>query len=210
MASTIDPLQPRKKPVQERSRATVDAIVEGAVQVLDRHGYRGATIRRITERAGVSIGTYYQYFPNKDALLMTVMQRHFEEGLSMIGPRLAAIAVERPPLDEALHELVAGMLGMHANRPRLHRVLFEEAPLPPSVRAQIMEMEARIIQVVEGLLANYPEVVVPDLSLAAAACVQIVELLTHTWALRHGAGHPIELLEDELVILLHRYLVRDS
>lgn len=62
-------LDPRRKPRQSRSRATVDAILQATAQVLVRDGYQKATTNRIAERAGVSVGTLYQYFPNKDALV---------------------------------------------------------------------------------------------------------------------------------------------
>src|SRR5262247_3195924 len=65
---------PRKRPVQERSRSTVDVILEAAAQVLERDGYAAATTDLIAERAGVSIGTLYQYFPNKDSILLALTQ----------------------------------------------------------------------------------------------------------------------------------------
>ena len=63
-------LQARKFPQQSRSQETVEAIVGAATQVFERHGYAAGTTNRIAERAGVSIGPLYQYFPNKDAILV--------------------------------------------------------------------------------------------------------------------------------------------
>ena len=65
---------PRKRPLQERSRSTVDVVLEAAAQVLERDGYTATTTDLIAERAGVSIGTLYQYFPNKDAILLALAQ----------------------------------------------------------------------------------------------------------------------------------------
>lgn len=79
MPSTLeDPLWPRKKPVQARSAASVDAILEATVQVLLRWGKDRLTTRRVATRAGVSIGTLYQYFPNKSSLLQAALRRHME------------------------------------------------------------------------------------------------------------------------------------
>lgn len=71
--------QPRKKPSQRRSSATVAAIYEATIQVLVRHGLQRLTTTRVAERAGVSVGTLYQYFPNKRALLAAVIERHLNE-----------------------------------------------------------------------------------------------------------------------------------
>lgn len=72
-------LKPRKTPRQARSTATVDAIFEAFVQVLRSHGPRRLTTTRVAERAGVSVGTMYQYFPNKQALLRAVIERYLGE-----------------------------------------------------------------------------------------------------------------------------------
>jgi len=71
-------LEPRKTPVQERSNASVQAIHEAAVQVLLSAGKEGLTTRKVADRAGVSVGTLYQYFPNKSALLQAVLRNHLE------------------------------------------------------------------------------------------------------------------------------------
>jgi AcrR family transcriptional regulator len=69
-------LQPRKKPIQTRSARTVEAIFEATIQVLLRHGPEQFTTTRVAERAGVSVGTLYQYYPNKQSLLFAVLERH--------------------------------------------------------------------------------------------------------------------------------------
>ncbi|HYR89947.1 MAG TPA: TetR/AcrR family transcriptional regulator [Terriglobia bacterium] len=70
------PLEPRKTPIQARSAATVDSISEATIQVLLSVGPDQLTTTRVAERAGVSIGTLYQYFPNKHSLLFSVLQQH--------------------------------------------------------------------------------------------------------------------------------------
>jgi AcrR family transcriptional regulator len=72
-------LEPRKSPVQARSTASVDAILEATIQVLLKVGKDRLTTTRVSSRAGVSVGTLYQYFPNKSALLQAVLRRHLEE-----------------------------------------------------------------------------------------------------------------------------------
>ena len=72
-------LEPRKTPVQARSAVTVEAISEATVQVLLSHGVDRLTTTRVAARAGVSVGTLYQYFPNKDALLFAVLESHLDK-----------------------------------------------------------------------------------------------------------------------------------
>lgn len=79
-------VSPRKHPTQGRSRETVRAILEGAAQVLEREGYAAATTDRIAERAGVSVGSLYQYFPNKDAILLALGRCHAIEGAQILLP----------------------------------------------------------------------------------------------------------------------------
>ncbi len=72
-------LEPRKLPVQARSAASVDAILKATIQVLLRVGKDRLTTTRVALRAGVSVGTLYQYFPNKSALLQAALKRHLAE-----------------------------------------------------------------------------------------------------------------------------------
>src|SRR5882757_10109949 len=72
-------LKPRKRPVQARSEATVSAIFEASIQVLLTVGYRKMTTTRVAERAGVSVGTLYQYFPNRKALIAAVIERYLDD-----------------------------------------------------------------------------------------------------------------------------------
>ena len=80
MPTLVAPIEkPRKQPVQARSVATVDAILDGAIQVLVRVGKEKLTTTLVADRAGVSVGTLYQYFPNKLSLLQAVLRRHLNE-----------------------------------------------------------------------------------------------------------------------------------
>ena len=65
----------RKQPRQQRSAALVSAVLDAAVQVLTREGAARFTTARVAERAGVSIGSLYQYFPDKDAVMLALLAR---------------------------------------------------------------------------------------------------------------------------------------
>ena len=104
LPSTLqDPLRPRKKPVQARSAASVNAILEATVQVLLRWGKDRLTTRRVATRAGVSIGTLYQYFPNKRSLLQAALRRHME------GVAQAVEQVSREQRGQPLAEMGAAL-----------------------------------------------------------------------------------------------------
>src|SRR5215475_5457688 len=94
-------LNARRKPRQDRARDTVEAILEAAAQVFERHGYRAGTTNWIAERAGVSIGSLYQYFPNKDAIVMELARRHIAQLDEAASAGLQALVDHDPPLHDA-------------------------------------------------------------------------------------------------------------
>lgn len=194
---------PRKAPRQERSRLTVEAILDAAARVFERHGYAAGTTNRIAERAGVSIGSLYQYFPNKDAILVALVEQHLDEGTAAAGPVLRALVADPPPLEEGMRRLVEAMVALHRERPRLHRVLFEEAPRPPALRRRL----DRLTATARGAVAAYLRTldVGRDPELAARLVVQVIETVTHELVLRPD-GVPVEAYVDEAVALLAGYL----
>ncbi len=197
-------LTPRKQPRQERARATVDALLEAAAQVFERHGYAAGTTNRIAARAGVSIGSLYQYFPSKDAILVALVERHLDEGVALLTPKLA----ELPTLGlrAGLASLVDGMVALHAERPALHRVLFEEAPRPPALRERLDQLAAAATAGVAAWLRACPDADPADADLAAAMVVQTIEHVTHTLAIHPAAGRPPEAWADATVDMLAGWL----
>lgn len=180
---------PRRAPSQQRSRETVEAIVEAAAQVFERHGYAAGTTNRIAERAGVSIGTLYQYFSDKDAVLTAVVERHMAEGLAMLGPLLSRLTPGADP-EEVLREVLTAMVALHAREPNLHRLLFEETPLPGQLRSRVAEIERGLAGVVEQWLRERGTSADPELT--AWFVVQSVEGLTHRWVLESAVDRPDE------------------
>jgi AcrR family transcriptional regulator len=112
------PLKPRKVPSQPRAAETVAAIVEAAAQVLETKGFEGFNTNAIARRAGVSIGSLYQYFPGKDALTSALMLRQanqFDED--------AAAALEEPTAEAALDYLIGAAVRQQLQRATLARLL---------------------------------------------------------------------------------------
>lgn len=114
----------RKQPRQARSRATIEAILQASARILEAHGWQALTTNSVAELAGVSIGSLYQYFPNKLALIEGVRRGHFDEILGL----LEQAGGGRMSRQERIETLVDGMIAAHARNPAMHRVLLEDAP----------------------------------------------------------------------------------
>jgi AcrR family transcriptional regulator len=203
-------LNPRRAPSQSRSRDTVEAIVEAAAQVFERHGYAAGTTNRIAERAGVSIGSLYQYFPNKDAILVELTRRHIADGRAIAATVFERLATDPPPLRDGLRLLAATMIDLHKGSPGLHRVLFEESPRPPALAAELDEVEELAVGAVREYLARYPEVTAPDLDLAARYVAAVVESAAHRLVIHPRAGDAgADRHTEEAALLLHAYLTAE-
>ena len=114
-------LQARKSPRQRRSRAAVEAIIEAAARILETEGPAGFNTNAVARRAGVSVGSLYQYFPGKQALIAELSRRNAEAALS--GLVEAAERTAGRPMLERLRAFVRFAIAQQAERPRLSRVL---------------------------------------------------------------------------------------
>lgn len=171
-------LTPRKQPRQQRSRETVEAILEAAAQLFQRHGYAGTTTNKIAERAGVSIGSLYQYFPNKDALLVALAEHYLDRSAEQVGRVFARAAERRPCLPDLLADLVGEVAALHTDRPALHRLLYDQAPRTPGLVSRFRQAERRIA----GALADELRRLGaggPDPGLSALLAVQGIEAQLH-------------------------------
>ena len=169
--------KPRKSPAQQRSQLTVAALLKATAHILVKEGYESASTNRIAEAAGVSIGSLYQYFPSKEALVAAVVDRHMQEMMQLL--RAAVDRVREQPVEVATRELVRVMIDAHRVDPRLHRVLVEQVPRVgrlENIRAIDREAYALIRAYLE---AHRDELRVADLDVASFVCVATVEALTH-------------------------------
>lgn len=202
-------LDPRKQPIQKRSKATVDDLLSAAAQVFESCGYAAGTTNRIADRAGASIGTLYQYFPSKEAIAVALLERHIAETGLRLQEWASHMAAERHGLRESLYDYVSGMLEMHSGRPRLQHILLEETPLPERVHRALIEAEHHAAETVADLLRSYPEVRHNRLEQAGFMVVQTVESLTHRFAAHpDDRGISREGFIGELVAMLEAYLSR--
>jgi AcrR family transcriptional regulator len=198
---------PRKHACQNRSRATVDALIEATARILVREGFDGASTNHIAEKAGVSVGSLYQYFPCKEALVAAVMQRHSDKLRQVV--RAAAAEAAALPMEQAVRKLVTAAIEAHRVDPKLHRVLAEQIPRAgrlEDVEAFNRENYALFKAYLE---AHRDEFRAVDLGIAAFVCVTSIEALTHTAVLHPSEGFADEAfaaLVDEATRLVVRYL----
>lgn len=115
-------LEPRKTPVQERSTASVEAICQATIQVLLSVGKEQLTTTKVAHRAGVSVGTLYQYFPNKNSLLQAVLRAHLETIYGAV--EAACESAKGLPLEQMAEELVAGFVKAKLKNVEASRALY--------------------------------------------------------------------------------------
>ncbi|KOG85436.1 TetR/AcrR family transcriptional regulator [Streptomyces varsoviensis] len=196
-------LQPRKQPKQVRAELTRQRILTAAAEVFADYGYAAGTTNRIAERAGISIGSLYQYYPNKDAVLAELTAAHLDAGLALVRSHQDGELPES--LEDILRLFVRAAISDHRGHPQLHRVLFEQAPRTPQIFEIMYEYEAASVDFIKGLLERHPEVKVEDKQTAARLVVTSAGLLVHQLV---AEPNPIDVdrFENELVAMLTRYL----
>ena len=198
---------PRKHASQERSRATVDALIEATARILVREGFDRASTNRIAKEAGVSVGSLYQYYPSKEALVVAVIDRHNRDLMRVVHDALAG--VEEQPLEVGTRRLVAAAIQAHRVDPKLHRVLAEQIPRT----GQLEHVEAfsrETYDLFRTYLEGHSDAIrAVDLDLASYVCVTSIEALTHTAVLHRSeflSDEAAETLVDEATRLVLRYL----
>jgi AcrR family transcriptional regulator len=185
-----------RAPQQERSRRRVAALLDAAAEEFAERGFTAATTTGIAARAGVPIGSLYQWFPDKEALLYGLADRHLTEGGSTL---LAALdrAREAVDLEAAVRVLVEATVEANAGDPRLHRLLYREAPRPPELQARLTTLEDALVDWVADELARRG--VARDAPLRARSLVLAVEALVHDLVLDPPAGTTRETAVSEVV-----------
>ncbi|WP_455132351.1 TetR/AcrR family transcriptional regulator, partial [Microbacterium aurum] len=132
---------PRKRPRQQRSEFTFEAILDAAARPFHAHGYAGTTTNKVAELAGVSIGTLYHYVPNKDALLYALAERHLGAGVETLLAEAAALRADAPPLAETIRRLLTAVARLHTAQPRMHRLLYDLTPRTVHGAARLRQAE---------------------------------------------------------------------
>ena len=200
-------VQPRKLPTQARAQETVEAILAATKKVLVKDGYEAASTNRVAEVAGVSIGSLYQYFPSKAALVSALIERHLArmfEVLEITAQRGGTASVE-----EAARTVIRAVFAAHRVNPRLHRVLLEQMPRLGK-GDDVDAFERRTQAIIEAfLLAHTSELRSKNVKLAARVAVLAVRGVTLWTVMRSPEELDNDELVEEITDMVIRYLVED-
>ena len=179
-------LSARKPPIQERSQATVEAIMQAAAYILTKRGWAGFTTNAVAKKAGVNIASLYQYFPNKESIAAELQRRHVQEVQQKWPDPPKGL-----PLKAYLELMVDAVVSEHRVNPALHRVFTEELPRRSRVRAPQSAAQVRWAERIA------PLVKVPDVDLATFVAGVVVHAVIH------------EAASDRPELLDHPHLVAD-
>jgi len=194
-------LDPRKSPRQRRARATVEVIVEAAARILETAGPEGFNTNAVAARAGVSVGSLYQYFPSKQALVAELSRRNAETALA--GLAQAAERTRGRPMLERLRAFTAFAIAQQGERPRLSRVLDQLEP------GLMLDTDATattpaILALLTPVLAQGAAMDSVELERIAGDCLALSRTLIDR-ALERDAER-LSLAEDRIVGALAGYL----
>jgi AcrR family transcriptional regulator len=195
--------EPRKTPVQARSTVTVEAIAEATVQVLLSHGTERLTTTRVAERAGVSVGTLYQYYPNKQSLLFAVLEDHLDKVSAAL--EAACEQARHLPLAEMVQAVVEAFVDAKMERPDISAALYRiAADIGGPVLVQRTGERSR--QALEAMLRTAPDAVLQRETFAIRMMFAAMAGATRS-VLEAGASPAmVRKLRDHLVLLCQSYM----
>jgi AcrR family transcriptional regulator len=197
--------KPRKAPVQDRSRETVEVILTATARVLVDVGYDRASTNKVAEVAGVSVGSLYRYFPSKEALVAALIERHVQSMLDVCESKLLEMA--DAPLDVAAREIVRAILRAQSVSPKLHRILIQQVPRVGQLR-NVDALQQRFGVLVKAYLDNRKKELRPkNIDLSVFMLVRAVEAVAHAAVLEKPELLVDGELADELAQMVLRYLV---
>ncbi len=194
----------RNRPQQPRSRATVSVILDAAIRVLDQGGWDALTTSRVAEVAGVSVGTLYQYFAHREAIVEALQNRELERASQMLEGLLKSA---EPRSDRELaRSVVEALFGLYKAAPALHRVLAVDG-LRFSPPETVLAFDARSVGLLKAFL-SMPGPRLRPMNLEAAAFViyQSVRASMLAYFLESPAGVDDRAIVEELTELVVRFL----
>jgi AcrR family transcriptional regulator len=198
--------KPRKLPRQPRSRATFDALVAAAAQVLVRDGYEKASVNVIASRAGCSIGSLYQYFPTKEALIAEVLRLHAQRVIETFMSKMIAFA--HVPVREAIRGVIACTLDAYALDPALLKVIVEQVPRTGQL-ARSTELEEQIALMLRGYLEFHrDELAVENIDMAVKILVHGVDGVATAMVVGDPKLASRAELTEELTAMVQRYVAK--
>jgi AcrR family transcriptional regulator len=198
------PLEPRKTPVQARSTVTVDAIYEATFQVLLAvGGPERLTTTRVAERAGVSVGTLYQYFPNKQSLLFSVLEKHLDRVVSAV--ELACRRNHGQQVSTMIESVVEAFVDAKMERLDISMALY--ATVGAQERSLTNKVEKRARAAIASMLATAPNTKFADLPFTSLMLISAMGGATRAVLEAGASPRMVRLLRKQLVLLCRGFLM---
>lgn len=201
------PAHPRKSPRQERSRRTVERILDAAARIFHELGYAGATTNDIADEAGVSIGSLYQYFPNKDALLVALTRRHIESTTVGLAD-LIGESTNKSDLADLLRRVVNFLVEQH-ELDELHVLIMHHAPRTHDVNLELERAKSLLVETTSALLMD--RIDEPQRrSLIARMVVSTIDAAVHEVIIRQAQGKKRQAAIDLTIATALRIIDDDA
>jgi AcrR family transcriptional regulator len=195
---------PRKKPSQERSTATVEAVLQATARLLAKDGYDRLSTNKIAAAAGVSVGSLYQYFPSKEALVAALADRQRERMIGIVLERLVAHA--DAPAEVSTRAAIEALIEAHKRDRPLTRAILEQVPRIGKLKDIVEGVEVQAAGAVRETLGRRAhELRKQNLAMAAWLVSHTVNAAVQASVTGSVPGTEDELVE-ELVDLVVRYL----
>ena len=196
-------LKPRKSPVQARSTATIEVLHEATIQVLLKEGIVKCNTTRIAERAGVSVGSIYQYYPNRDSLLAAVLQRHLDNVAEKIEE--LCLKYEKTSIKTLISALVDEIILAKLSNPEESKALYaisgERGGLDLSKR-----MNDRMLAAVSNLLESASDIEFDDSQIVAEFVLGAIMGLIRRVLENQVTDKVEQVLESHLKLMVVAYL----
>ena len=196
-------LTPRKRPQQARAAATLEAIFEATVQVLLREGPQRLTTTRVAERAGVSVGTMYQYFPHKQALIYALNERYLDALAERI--EVACRSQHGAPLDHMVEALVDTYWRAKTERADVTRALYRSV-VEIDNEAMVEAFAARVDMATAAMLASAPGATFADVATVSLTLVTVIFGTVRNAFERNLTPAAAEALRRQVVLMCRSYL----
>ena len=191
-------------PRQSRSKATVDALLTAAARILKRDGYERASVNKIAELAGVSVGSLYQYFPSKEALVAAVIKRHSQQMIEVFSEGLVDLG--HLPLNEAARGVVRRAFASYSVDPALRKVIIEQVPKVDIFR-RTQEFDETLALMLRGYFEFHHAGLRPkNLDLAVKILMTSVEAISERIVRDDASLLDSEELIDEVTALVLGYV----
>ncbi len=201
-------ITPRKEPTQDRAKEKVELILEATTQLLEKDGFEKTSTNMIAEKAGISIGSLYQYFPTKDAIFSTMMKIYMDNHFEMIEK--AVKESESKSLEEILHFLVSSIIDRKRKEVRFNK-MFAQKMIGYNFVNLLHEQDERFIELFKEHLKPFDKEIRKDnLELSLYLMIQTMKMIPVAIMFQSRFKLDDPNLIEELTHLFYQHLKKDK